>query len=179
MAHLDTLPAGARMARIGAALVCVCGLLAGCVAGGAGLSPAAPVPSSRPAPSTQAASAEAPLIITRDKGGNVAGYIAKREQLAASGRRVEIRGYCASACTMLTTLPNACLGPDAVIGFHAPRFTGTEVQAPLIGDVLMARYYRNGILQQWNARWSRQSEMTRISAREYVALDPETRICAG
>lgn len=130
-----------------------------------------PVSQSRPAAATQR-----PLVITEDRGGNVLAAIARRNQLEASGRPVEIRGYCASACTLLTTLPNACLGPKAVIGFHAPRLPNTQVIPPVV-DQMMANYYRNGILRRWNAEWKHELKMTRISAREYVALDPETRIC--
>lgn len=142
-------------------------VLAGCVteteAGGNG-------------PSEVRVSDKAPIVIRNDDGGNVTGYIARREQLAKSGRRVEIRGYCASACTMLTTLPNACLGPKLVIAFHAPHFIGTNIPAPMVTG-LMGRYYRNGVLQKWNSTWSKSQKMTKISAREYVRLDPQTRIC--
>ncbi len=119
---------------------------------------------------------KAPIVIRNDDGGNVAGYIARRNQLERSGRRVEIRGYCASACTMLTTLPNACLGPKLVIAFHAPHFIGTNIPATMMIG-LMGNYYRNGVLAKWNSTWSKSLKMTKISAREYVRLDPQTRIC--
>ena len=120
---------------------------------------------------------KAPIVIRNDDGGNVTGYIARREQLAKSGRRVEIRGYCASACTMLTTLPNACLGPKLVIAFHAPHFIGTNIPATMMIG-LMGNYYRNGVLKKWNSTWSKSLKMTKISAREYVRLDPQTKLCA-
>ena len=63
-----------------------------------------------------------PLIIRNDPGGNLFSYEQRRSRLLNSGRRVEIRGFCNSACTILTTLPNACLGRNARIGFHAPTF---------------------------------------------------------
>lgn len=149
-------------------LVCLgLGALTGCVDPQMAATPSGPQPA-----------ASEPLIITDDRGGNVLAAIAQRNRLEASGRPVEIRGYCASACTMLTTLPNACLGPDARIGFHAPRLPNTTIIPPIV-DQMMGRYYRNGILDRWNAEWKHQLKMVRISAREYVALDPQTRICAS
>lgn len=120
---------------------------------------------------------KAPIVIFNDDGGNVAGYIARRNQLERSGRRVEIRGYCASACTMLTTLPNACLGPKSMMAFHAPHFIGTNIPATMMIG-LMGNYYRNGVLKKWNSTWSKSLKMTKISAREYVRLDPQTKLCA-
>jgi hypothetical protein len=29
----------------------------------------------------------------------------------------------------------------------------------------------------WNARWKHSLKMQKISAREYVRLDPQTRLC--
>ncbi|MDT1060267.1 hypothetical protein RM190_00270 [Paracoccus sp. CPCC 101403] len=117
-----------------------------------------------------------PIVILNDKGGNVVKTMNHREKLAASGRPVEIRGYCRSACTMYITMPNACLGPKATVGFHAPRIPGTKIIPPVV-DQLMARYYRNGILRKWNAEWKHSLKMHKISAREYVRLDPQTRLC--
>ncbi|HWL55442.1 MAG TPA: hypothetical protein VNQ78_02060 [Paracoccus sp. (in: a-proteobacteria)] len=116
------------------------------------------------------------IIITNDKGGNVVRTMQHREKLVASGRPVEIRGYCRSACTMYITMPNACLGPNATVGFHAPRIPNTKIIPPIV-DQLMARYYRNGILQKWNSEWKHSLKMHKISARQYVALDPQTKLC--
>ncbi|MDQ7262555.1 hypothetical protein NM680_12190 [Paracoccus sp. PS-1] len=117
-----------------------------------------------------------PIVIMNNRGGNVVEAIRYRNRLAASGRPVEVRGYCRSACTIYITLPNACLGPNATVGFHAPRLPGTRIIPPIV-DELMAQYYRNGILQMWNARWKHSLQMQKISAREYVRLDPQTRLC--
>lgn len=118
----------------------------------------------------------APIVILNNKGGNVMEAVKYRNQLAASGRRVEVRGYCRSACTIYITLPNACLGPKATVGFHAPRIPNTTIIPPLV-DQIMGNYYRNGILQMWNSQWKRSLNMHKISAREYVRLDPNTRLC--
>ena len=133
---------------------------------------ARPVPTgpvAQPAPQT-------PIVVLNNRGGNVMQMMAYRAELAGSGRPVQIRGVCNSACTMLTTLPNACLAPDASIGFHAPRIPGTQVIPPIV-DQLMATTYRNGIRARWYNEWRHSLTIRSISAREYVALDPLTRLC--
>lgn len=126
-------------------------------------------------PQQVAATAE-PIVIHDNRGGNVVQMIARRNELEASGRPVRISGRCNSACTMLITLPNACLDPDASVGFHAPRLPGTEIIPPIV-DQLMAMHYRGGILERWNAEWRHSLKIQSISAREYVRLDPQTRLC--
>ena len=117
-----------------------------------------------------------PIVILNNRGGNVMEAIKYREKLARSGRPVEVRGYCRSACTIYITLPNACLGPGATVGFHAPRIPGTTIIPPIV-DQLMAQYYRGGILRKWNSEWKYSLKIQKISARQYVRLDPQTRLC--
>ena len=128
-----------------------------------------------PAPAQPRGKAE-PIIILNNKGGNVLEAVQYRNRLAASGRPVQVRGYCRSACTIYTTLPNACLGPNATIGFHAPRIPGTQIVPPIV-DELMAQYYRGGILRKWQDEWRHSLSMNKISAAEYKRLDPQVRIC--
>ncbi len=116
------------------------------------------------------------IDITNDKGGNVLEMVQRRSQLENSGKRVRIRGYCRSACTMLITMRNACLGPGAKIGFHAPRLPGTTIIPPYV-DQIMGNTYRGGIRDQWFGGWNRSIDMKVITAREYVRLDPQTPIC--
>ncbi|MTH78968.1 hypothetical protein GL286_14650 [Paracoccus aestuariivivens] len=129
------------------------------------------------APQAQARATGKPIVIANDRGGNVVRTMQRRQELEASGRPVEIRGYCRSACTMYITMRNACLGPGATVGFHAPRIPNTHIIPPLV-DQLMARYYRNGILQKWNSEWKHSLKMHKISAKQYVRLDPQTRLCS-
>lgn len=116
------------------------------------------------------------IDVMNDSGGNVLQMAQRRADLARSGKEVRIRGYCRSACTMLITLPNACLGPGARIGFHAPRIPNTTIIPPLV-DQIMGDTYRNGIRDRWFAGWNRSLEMQVITAADYVRLDPQTRIC--
>ena len=116
------------------------------------------------------------IDINDNRGGNVLQMVQRRSELERSGKTVRIRGYCRSACTILTTLPNACLGPHARIGFHAPRIPNTQIIPPYV-DQIMGNYYRGGIRDRWFGGWNRSLEMQVISARDYVRLDPQTRIC--
>lgn len=115
-----------------------------------------------------------PHIIFNDRGGQLISAEADRALLAAWGGRVEIRGKCYSACTMFTTLPNACLGRGAKIGFH-----GSNVNMGPVGNQQMARYLRAGVKERYLAEWQfvPHDEIHVISAQEYVALDPATQIC--
>ena len=171
------MPAARILARLSAACL-FAALLTGCVmAGNPGRSNPNPGPIPLHIPHSPVPNGpEDPIVINNDKGGNVLAAINRRNRLEASGRPVEIRGYCRSACTMFITLPNACLAPDASVGFHAPRIPNTQVIPPIV-DQLMGSHYRNGILRKWNAEWRHSLKMTRISARDYVALDPQTRLC--
>ncbi|MGP9806074.1 hypothetical protein [Paracoccus sp. NSM] len=116
------------------------------------------------------------IDVWNHRGGNVVQMLQTREDLGRSGREVRIRGYCRSACTMLITLPNACLGPHARVGFHAPRLPGTRIIPPHV-DQIMGSTYRNGIRDRWFGGWNRSINMQVISARDYVRLDPQTRLC--
>ena len=128
------------------------------------------------APPVEAAPRNKPIVIANNRGGNVIEMVQYRNKLAASGRPVEIRGYCGSACTILITMPNACLAPDGTVGFHAPRIPNTTIIPPLV-DEIMARFYRNGVLARWNSTWKHSLKIQKISAKEYVRLDPQTRFC--
>ncbi len=61
------------------------------------------------------------VIIQNDRGGAVIERLEIIQQYRASNTRVEIRGdYCLSSCTMFLGLPNICIAPDTVFGFHGP-----------------------------------------------------------
>lgn len=120
--------------------------------------------------------AKMPHRIVDDTGGNVLAYLAERERLRRWGGPVQISGLCASACTAFITLPNACLAPNAKIGFHSSRLPGVKVPVPMANAVL-AGTYRGGIRRKYEQEWSKSLTSTYISAQEYVKLDPQTRLC--
>ena len=122
----------------------------------------------RPPPTTE------PYLIVNDGGGQLISAEADRADLLKWGGRVEVRGFCRSACVIFTTLPNACIGPAATIGFH-----GSNVNAGPIGNEQMARYLRGAARRQYLAEWQfiPPDKIHKISARQYAKLDPQVRIC--
>lgn len=68
--------------------------------------------------------AEQPLVIRSDRGGLIDDMMAQVAQLRDSQRRVEIRGTCLSACTLLLALDTVCVAPRARLGFHGPSSYG-------------------------------------------------------
>lgn len=116
--------------------------------------------------------------IDNDRGGNVLKAIKRRNELQKSGRTVRIRGYCRSACTIYLSLPNACLGPKATVGFHAPRLPGTRIIPPLVGE-MMGQFYRGEIRRRWFTDWQYSLNMHKMTAAQYKQLDPQIRICGS
>ena len=89
-----------------------------------------------PAPQTVAAdkvvlnppAGTGPIVIRNDGGGFVVQYAAAVNRIASSGRRVEVRGSCRSACTMVLELPNVCIDRNAVFKWHQAydKYTGVR-----------------------------------------------------
>lgn len=64
--------------------------------------------------------------ISHDDGGYVLEYAFRAKQYEDAGEPIRILGSCKSACTIYTASSTACVGPHAVLGFHAathPRAT--------------------------------------------------------
>jgi len=115
-------------------------------------------------------------VVRDDGGGNVSRYIATRARLAALDA-VRIEGRCYSSCTIFTTLPNACVMPDARIGFH-----GTSPRVPFLQrwlDMRLGKYYRGEVARLYADQWRHVhgAELHVISGRELKRLDPLVRLC--
>ena len=80
------------------------------------------------------------IVISNDRGGAVTERIALIRQYRNTGTRVELRGdYCLSACTLYLALPETCVAPRTVFGFHGPS----------------SRLYGVALTQTGFDRWSR------------------------
>jgi hypothetical protein len=110
-----------------------------------------------------------PVTIVNDVGGNPYEYAALHAELKASGRVVRL-GECNSACTMLTSLPKACLMRGKRFGFHASNLNGRF-------NALNAQYLTPVIRRAFLANWSQSREMTKLTAEQMVSLDPALRLC--
>ena len=99
------------------------------------------------------------IVIANDPGGYVVSYIRGWENIASLGNRVEIRGYCVSACTLVLGLIPAdrvCVGEEATFGFHSVSVdfgehspAGTRylwsLYPPAVQDALRARGWDGSI----------------------------------
>lgn len=65
-----------------------------------------------------ATSAQADILVRGDYGGKIRDYLNRWADYKASGKRVVLDGGCLSACTMFTSLPNACITERVILGFH-------------------------------------------------------------
>lgn len=68
----------------------------------------------------QPAQAERIKIVSYDLGGDVSERLQEVAKLRRLGTKVRIEGFCASACTLYLGLPQTCVSPAAVLGFHGP-----------------------------------------------------------
>jgi len=59
-----------------------------------------------------------PVVIVSDGGGLVDQYERAAWRYRLEKRRVEIRGSCRSACTLALSVPNVCVGKNAVVKWH-------------------------------------------------------------
>lgn len=80
------------------------------------------------------------IIIQDDRGGLIGDYMLRVMQAKAIHAKVEIRGKCYSSCTLWTSLPDVCVGPQAQLGFHSASIPSTD-------GVLIAYYPQS--INQW------------------------------
>ena len=116
------------------------------------------------------------MTIHNSGGGTIAAFVKERKALVASGKRVVITGYCASACTVFYSMPNACLAKGSSLHFHGAKgFFGVS---ETVGNAMMARYYRAGIKDGFLADWKHLTKpMHKLTRAEAKALDPEIKFC--
>lgn len=78
--------------------------------------------------------------INHDIGGPLITYAMEAARVED---RIEIRGTCASACTLFIGRENTCLGPNARLGFHGPYSTRGKMGEDQFdrASIFMAGYY--------------------------------------
>jgi hypothetical protein len=80
----------------------------------------------------------APVAIYEDGGGLVTKYQQMAWQYRLENRKVKILGSCRSACVMALSVPNVCVGPNAVVKAHQAYEADTGVSRPDITAVMMS-----------------------------------------
>ena len=115
-------------------------------------------------------------VIRNHAGGRILIVENERRELLNWGGVVRIEGYCNSACTILTTLPNACVMPRARIGFHS-----SNINFGPVGNKQIARYLRGDVKAKFLAEWQYvpHSDIHHIWGETLVELDPQTRLCTS
>jgi len=112
-------------------------------------------------------------VVRGDPGGLLAPRQAEVQRLRASGRRVELRGTCNSACTMYLGLENVCVDRRASFGFHGPSSYGRPLPATEFErwSRIMAEGYREP-LKSWFLDTARHdiSGHKRLSGAELIRL---------
>ena len=99
------------------------------------------------------------LVIGFDPGGSVMTYYAK----AHASRDIQIKGDCASACTMYLASSGVCVAPDARFWFHG----GTEA----IGTRIMLDSYPARV-RSWalRSRALESQHLTMLSGANLIAM---------
>ncbi len=124
------------------------------------------------------AQAEA-VIIRNDGGGNITDYRARRLQLAKA-EIVIIAEKCLSACAIFTTLPNACVMPDARIGFHGTQPKSGVPSIDLWLDMRMGEFFRGEVRRKFETEWRHlggRDQFHMVRGTELKQLDPQIRLC--
>ncbi len=87
------------------------------------------------------------FVVTYDEGGWIQSYDKQIVDFRIANTAVEVRGFCASACTMYMSLPDFCVSPKSRMAFHGsiPLAPG-EIKSE--GDWMMARHY-SPALREW------------------------------
>lgn len=104
-------------------------------------------------------------IIWNDPGGGINSYA----RAVDAGPPAEIRGYCASACTMW--LANGCVHPDATLAFHGAVYPSGNPMPPDRQDYwdgYMAEYYPPAIAA-WYMTLGRFGE-NRLSGAQAIEM---------
>ncbi|NEX45220.1 hypothetical protein [Pseudotabrizicola algicola] len=127
------------------------------------------------------ASAAVPqTIIENDPGGSLVDRLTALASLRQTGHRVEIVGWCASACTLYLGLPGACVRPSARLGFHGPQSQFYGVSLPPDDfehwSRVMADHYPPQ-LRAWFMRDARNTTMGVVQITGAQAIQLGARQC--
>lgn len=83
--------------------------------------------------------APAAIVISWNAGGYVNQYIEAINEFTYTRRRVEVRGECRSACTMILEVPTVCVAPGAVFRWHHAYDKFTKALHPEVTELMLSR----------------------------------------
>lgn len=92
-----------------------------------------------------------PIVIDDDIGGYIDLYGAWADEILHSGRRVEIRGECASACTMILQVPRErmCVYKRAKFSFHRVHWPELWSRYPTYLRSWLRKQGGSGFYERW------------------------------
>ncbi|MCU0826609.1 MAG: hypothetical protein MUE52_04220 [Tabrizicola sp.] len=115
------------------------------------------------------------LTIMSDGGGNIDDYA---DLIADLGRtEVRILGSCKSSCTMFLGMPNVCVSPDAVFGFHGPRSGDQSIRYLLSLVDKIASHHPEPIAEKFRSDWGLTRDFTWLTGAEVLAMVPGLKTC--
>lgn len=113
------------------------------------------------------------IIVSNDQGGSVSERAQFIRKVKQGNLQVRIQGWmCNSSCTMLAFLPQTCIQPETVFGFHGPFIDSRKMTEKEFEDWsrFMAQYYppsfRSWFMQK--ARYAKKYELLRVTGREMI-----------
>jgi hypothetical protein len=103
-------------------------------------------------------------VVTQDAGGLISQRVHYIEHVA---KKVEIYGECNSSCTMLLSVPDVCVHPEARLGFHGPSFFGQPLPSDMFDhwSNVMAKYYPPDIRTQFMKTWRYSQRLHYVSGK--------------
>ena len=110
-------------------------------------------------------------VIRDDAGGNMNTYLMAASAARAFGQRIEIDGWCASACTLYLGSPYTCVTRRAELAFHAPT-GGSPSQKRLAVRVMSEK------LPQAVGRWFLQYA-AHLTGKAYLKLSANQLVQMG
>lgn len=114
-------------------------------------------------------------VITNDLGGSLNRYYREYKKFISSGEIVEIKGRCASACTIFIALPNACIHTDAKLGFHSATAFGLFQSKE--GNEWVAKFYPPELRNRFLTKYSNSLGFTWLSGSDVLAMKPKAKPC--
>ena len=112
-----------------------------------------------------------------DGGGLPMPRAATIKQMTRVGTTVRIEGRCNSACTMYLAVPNVCVAPDAVLGFHSA-WSVHATDRMYIGVInqFVSRHYPDNLKSLFLSDYSKSVEFTYLTGQQVHDLDG-VRLC--
>lgn len=120
-------------------------------------------------------------VVRNDNGGSIETRLEMIAHMRRAGHRIEIRGNCASACTMFLGLPNTCVARNARLGFHGPSSQYYGISLPPrefeYWSRVMADHYPAAI-RNWFMTTARHTTMGLVTITGAEAIRLGARACA-